>query len=222
MLTLIFALLAQDPMARVTLQDGSTLMCKIKIDKVTIDGKDIPIHKVREIALSKDGDELVTTDGVLKGKIKWDEVKATSDVGMLTLWRDQVTKIEIYLPKTPDGKHPEPKAADDEPADMGIQDPDHESNCYLGGGRLILDFERNFRTESRRTGYFFDLKPANEGLAQGFSTCRQCLGSAWTFDHYDRYGPVDEGDPCPHCDGKGSIGIWKNSMRLCLHCGRSH
>jgi hypothetical protein len=196
--------------------------------------KDIPIHKCRELVFGKDGDQLVTTEGTLRGKIKWEDVKATSDVGMLTLWREHVTKIEIFLAKTPDGKHPEdkaeePKRGEDEPVDMGIRDPEHDSTCYLGGGKLILDFEQNFRMTESHGGYFFDLKPTNhEGYADGFSVCRACQGSAWSplpYRHHDPYeedGGFKEDDPCPHCGGKGSIGIYKNTMRLCTNCGRTH
>lgn len=224
----------QDNMARVTLEDGSTLMCKIKIQSVHIDteagAKDVPIHKVREITLSKLGDELVTIEGTLKGRIKWEDVKATSDVGMLTLWRDQVKKLEIFLAKTPDGKHPDdqdkPKVEDpDKPyeiPDMGINDPDHDSRCYLGGGRIILDFQKNFRASEHHGGYFFDLKTVESGLADGFSTCRQCMGSGWAVPGYERYGPYEEGDECPYCGGKGSFSIWKGTMHICIHCGRTH
>lgn len=228
MLALLAFFALQDVSAKVTLEDGSNLNVKIWIKSVTIavDGKDevVPIDKVKKIVLGKASDELVGADKTLKGRIAWEGVKANSEVGMLTLWREHVKEIEIT-------KVPETKAADqpkEEPVktgadvDFGIRDSEHDSRCFLGGGRMLLDFEQSFKLTESRFGFFFNEKAVEEGMADGFYTCNQCRGFGWIGDRGGFVGTYKAGDKCPKCGEEGSVGIWKGTMRMCVHCGHNH
>jgi hypothetical protein len=210
----------QETPLKVTLEDGSKIDCKVQLKSVSIETdkgvEEVPIEKVKELAFSKLGDELTTTEATLKGRIKWDEVKATSEQGMLTLWKDKITKIEVLAA-------PKPQEKEYEIPDMGLSNEEHDSACHLGGGRVILDFQRQFHTTRQRGGvYGFDLKGGAEGRSAEMNTCRRCQGMGWALPGYDAFGPHDGEEECPHCGEKGSISIWKGTMRLCLSCGRSY
>jgi hypothetical protein len=228
MLALVALFALQDVSAKVTLEDGSTLNVKIWIKSVTVsvDGKDetVAINKVKKIVLGKASDELVTADKTIKGKIAWEGVKANSEVGMLTLWREHVKEIEIT--KVPETKPVEkPK---DEPVktgadvNFGINDPEHETRCFLGGGRMLLDFEQSFKLTQSRFGYFFNEKAVEEGMADGFYNCKQCRGFGWIGDRGSWIGTYKADEKCPKCGESGSVGIWKDTMRMCIHCGHNH